>query len=426
MKTVIPLFLFVLLSFHVQAQLTNDDLYWTTTQLKKQNLYAGFQNKGYALLKGTFLYNSTAVTNDFVTQEIYRQQIPSYEEAQPSVDRLKNHNTLGLDVNASASGGFRLPSDTSLMFDVGVAYRDFSYLYFTRDLFKLAFQDYTQYVDKDAQIGESNMREYNYASVFVGMQKALSKNFLIGARASLIKGGFYQEVNIEQGAIHLSQGALFMPPTATITAPFQYYSQDRQANPFSADNGWGAGLDVFTQLHFNSAVFSLGVKDIGFINWKNMDAYIGDQTPYTYNGYDIIDLLRPGNTGGDPSPDDVAKQLGIPKQKVNKRTALPTKIQLGYLQKFSNHIALKADANYMFLPGYMPYGKLAVFFSVGNAFFITPAIVAGGFGKINSQLGIGFTAGTWSLQLNAMALEYLVMRSNYAGHGVDLFIAKSF
>jgi hypothetical protein len=217
-----------------------------------------------------------------------------------------------------------------------------------------------------------------------------------------------------------------MPPSAELSAHFQYYSQNRQTSPFSADNGWGGGLDVYTQLCLNSAVFSLGVKDLGLIYWKNMDAYIGDKT-YTYNGYNIVDLLRPGNSGGNPTPDDVAKQLGIPKQKVNKKTSLPTNIQLGYLQKFSNHIALKADANYMFLPGYKPCVKAALFFSAGKSFFIAPAVVMGGFGKINSQLGIGITfARTWSLQLNAMALEYLVMRTSYSGHGVDIFIAKSF
>ncbi|MBC7488412.1 MAG: hypothetical protein H7282_16865 [Cytophagaceae bacterium] len=105
--------------------------------------------------------------------------------------------------------------------DVGVGYRDFSYLYFTKDLFKLAFEDYEQYADNYAQVGKSNMREYNYATVFVGFQKTISKNVMLGGRLSFIKGGLYQEVNVENGSVYLSDGLLM--PYADINAHFQYY-----------------------------------------------------------------------------------------------------------------------------------------------------------------------------------------------------------
>ena len=81
----------------------------------------------------------------------------------------------------------------------------------------------------------------------------------------------------------------------------------------------------------------------------------------------------------------------------------------------------------MFLPGYKPYVKATALFSTGHSFYFAPGIVAGGYGKINSQIGLGVTLDdSWSLQLNVMALEYLMARKNYAGHGVDIFLAKSF
>jgi len=414
---------FTLLSYtNVQAQLYSDDLYWTTTWLRNDKLTSGFQNKGYVLVKGSLLYNSTAVTNDFVTQQLYQQNTPSAEDTKFSVDRLKDHNSLGADVNASVAAGFRF-ADTSWLMDVGVGYRDFSYLYFTKDLFKLAFEDYEQYVDNYAQVGESNMREYNYATVFVGFQKTISKNVMLGGRFSFIKGGFYQEVNIEKGTVYLSDG-LFMP-YADINAPFQYYAQERTQNPFASDNGWGAGVDVYGRFVFNSTMLTAEVRDLGFVNWRNMDAYIGDKT-YRYNGYNIADILQPNNIG-DTSPDEVFADMGIPKQKVNRRTSLPTKIQVGILQKLNQNIALKADVNYMFLPAYKPYVKASAILSAGNSFYFAPGVAVGGYGKINSQLGMGVTLGdSWSVQLNVMALEYLLARKTYAGHGVDLFLAKSF
>jgi hypothetical protein len=419
---ILLLFFLTIGSFQAQAQLYSDDWYWTTSQLRKEKLTPGLQNNGYVVLKGSFLYNSTAVTNDFVTQELYQQKTPNSEDTKFTVDRLKDHNALGADVNASIAGGFRL-KDTSWMVDLGMGYRDFTYLYFTKDLFKLAFEDYTQYVDKYAQVGKSNMREYNYGTVFVGLQKTISPHVMLGARVSLIKGGFYQEVNIEEGSLYLSDS--MFQEYAQISAPFQYYSQKRQMNPFASDNGWGAGVDLYSSFAFNNTLLTAEVRDLGFVNWKNMDAYIGDKS-YRYNGYNIVDLLQPNNIG-DPTPDEVAADMGIPKQRVNRRTSLPTKVQLGLLQKLNQHVALKADVNYMFLPGYKPYLKAAVFLSAGNSFYFAPALVAGGFGKVNSQVGLGVTLGdSWSVQVNVMALEYLLARKNYAGHGVDIFLAKSF
>lgn len=421
--------LLVLISFltflnytNVQAQLYSEDLYWTTTWLRSDKLSAGFQNQGYVLVKGSFLYNSTAVTNDFVQQQLYQQHTPSTADTKFSVDRLKEHNTLGADLNASIAAGFRF-ADTSWLMDVGIGYRDFSYLYFTKDLFKLAFEDYTQYVDNYAQIGESNMREYNYATVFAGLQKTISPYVILGTRVSLIKGGFYQEVNIEKGSLYLSDSTF--QPYAELSAPFQYYSQERQTNPFASDNGWGAGVDLYGRFAFNNTLLTAEVRDLGFVNWKNMDSYIGDKT-YRYEGYNIVDLLQPNNIG-ETSPDEVAADLGIPKQRVNRRTSLPTKIQVGLLQKLNQNIALKADVNYMFLPGYKPYLKAAAILSAGHSFYFSPGVAVGGFGKINSQIGLGVTLGdSWSLQLNVMALEYLLARKTYSGHGVDLFLAKSF
>lgn len=167
------------------------------------------------------------------------------------------------------------------------------------------------------------------------------------------------------------------------------------------------------------------VRDLGFVNWKNMDTYIGDKT-YRYNGYNISDILQPNNIG-DTSPDKVFVDMDIEKQHVKRRTALPTKVQLGLLQKINQNLALKADASYMFLPGYKPYLKAAAIFSAGNYFYFAPGIAVGGFGKINSQIGLVVTLGhSWSVQLNVMALEYLLARKTYSGHGVDLFLAKLF
>ncbi len=408
----------------LKAQVTSDDLYWSYRLLRKPDLYAGF-DKSEVLIKGSYLYNSTAVTNSFLNKQLYQQETPSINESEPSAERLKEHNLLGLDANASITGTARL-ADTTLLVEAGIGYRDFSYLYFTRDLFRLAFLDYSEYVEKYAQIGESNMREYNYSSVFLGLHKVLSKNFQLGGRISLIKGGFYQEVNIEKGTVYLSDGGLLQNPSGELNARFQYYSQERQTSPFSADNGWGGAADLYAQICLKSSVIALEVKDLGFIRWKNMDTYIGDRD-YTYSGYDIVDLLRPNNTGGDPTPDEVAAELGIPKQRVNRTVMLPTKVQLSYLQKFSDDLSLKADVGYLFLPGSKPSARLTALIATSKALFVAPSVVIGGFGKVNTQLGVGLTVDqTWTLQLHVMALEYVLAPDRYSGHGLDVFIAKRF
>lgn len=421
-KKLVPFFSIFLFGFqNTYAQLYSEDTYFADIWLKKEKMTDGFPNSGYVLLKATGQFNSNAVTNDFITKQLYSQETASEADAKYSVSRLKDYNTAGLDANASLSSAFSISK--TLQIDAGIGYRDFSSLYFTRDLFKLVFENYEQYADKDAKIGPSNMREYNYGSIFLGAQKAVSQHFILGARLKLIKAGSFQEVNIEEGNVHYSDN--FINPYAELSAPFQYYSQERQMNPFAADNGWGGGIDLYTHFCLDNALFTAEVRDLGFINWKNADAYVGNKT-YKYSGADFIDLFTPNNIG-DPSPDDVAKQMGIPKQQVNRRNSLPTKVQLGYLQKLSKYFALQTNANYILMPGYKPYGKVAAYIYPAPAFFIAPAVVAGGYGLINSQLGLGVTvAETWTVQLNVMALEYLLARKTYSGHGLDFMLAKSF
>jgi len=51
------------------------------------------------------------------------------------------------------------------------------------------------------------MREYNYGTIFIGAQKIISPRVILGLRLSLIKGGYYQNVNIEKGSLYLSESA---------------------------------------------------------------------------------------------------------------------------------------------------------------------------------------------------------------------------
>jgi hypothetical protein len=106
---------------------------------------------------------------------------------------------------------------------------------------------------------------------------------------------------------------------------------------------------------------------------------------------------------------------------------LPTKVQLTYLQKISDDFSLKADAGYLFLPGSKPSARLTAMIAANRVLFVAPSVVLGGFGKINTQLGMGLTVDqTMTLQLNVMALEYLLASDHYSGHGLDVFIAKRF
>ena len=165
------IFCFFGISTTAWAQNYSDDLYWSISKLSGDSLRIGFKDKGSVQLKGLYNYNSTAVTNDFFSKLVYKSTYISEEDKQGSLNRLKAHNLLGVDLSASLHGTYRSNKDTTVLFDAGMAYRDFTYAYFTKDIFKLAFEGNSQYAGQNAAVGPSTLKEWNYASLFVGIQK---------------------------------------------------------------------------------------------------------------------------------------------------------------------------------------------------------------------------------------------------------------
>jgi len=420
-----PILFFLLLFAHAAsyAQVYSDELYWTTSKLNQDSLSPVHQDRGMVQARFSYAYNSTAITNSFFSKMVYQKTYINEEDKQDVISRLKAQNKMGVDVSASLFGTLRCKKDSTLLFDVGIAYRDFTYANFTKDLFKLVFEGNAQFAGQNAQVGPSQLKEWNYTSFFVGAQKILSKEMVVGARLSLIKAGFYRETKFEAGSLYTDPDGDYVD----LSAPFVWKSQARPDNPFAVNNGWGGSVDLYAQRWFKKSVLSFEVRDLGFVQWKNMDTYTGDKT-YRYEGAYIADILAPGNSFiSSVQLDSVAKELGIEKQVQNVTSMLPTKLQLSYLYKTSEKWSLKGDLNYMFLKGYVPYLKVSAYYALFPKVFIVPIVVIGGYGKVNTQLGLSATvAKHWSVQTTIFALDYLIAPKKYAGHGFELYLTKAF
>jgi hypothetical protein len=370
-----------------------------------------------------YQFNSTAVTNAFFGQLVYRSTYISEEDKEGTLSRLKAQNKLGVDANASLFGTLRCKKDTTILFDLGLGYRDFTYANFTDDVFKLAFQGNAQYAGQNAKVGPSMLKQWNYMSFFVGAQKILSKEWLVGARLAFIKAGFYRETKMEEGNLYTEPDGAYVD----LSAPFEWHSQKRPDHPFAANNGWGGSVDLYVQRWFKKSVLSFEVRDLGFVQWKNMNTYIGDKT-YRYEGVFISDILAPGNSFiSSVQLDSIAQELGIEKQVTNKLSILPTRLQLAYLYKANTKWSFKGDLNYVLLKGYLPSLRVSAYYSLLPKIFIVPAIIAGGYGRVNTQVGLSATlAKHWSVQANVFALEYLIAPKKYSGHGLELYLTKTF
>jgi hypothetical protein len=419
----LTLFVFVVFQTSSSAQQYSEEMFWTTSKLNEDSLAPGHNYKGMVQARGNYLFNSTAVTNGFFNKLSYQKTFIQEEDKEQVIARLKSQNKLGVDINGSIFGTIRSKKDSTLQWEVGLGYRDFTYLNFTKDVFKLVFQGNSQFAGQDAKVGPSMLKQWSYGSFFVGAQKILSEKLVVGARLSLIKGGAYRETKMEDGALYTDPNGAYVD----LTAPFVWYSQKRPDNPLTQNNGWGGGVDLYAQRWFKKSLLSFEVRDLGFVTWKNIDAYVGDKT-YRYEGANISDILAPGNSFiSSVELDSIAKELGIEKKVINKTTMLPTKLQLTYLYKATTKLSLKADLNYMFLKGYMPSLRASAYYAIIPNVYIVPAVLVGGYGKINTQLGLSATvAKHWSVQANVFALEYLIAPTKYSGHGAEVYLTKTF
>jgi hypothetical protein len=421
MKYKIILSLLVLISYGAQAQMEIDKM----ERLALEKTLVDSDHKLELNLSGNYFYNSNSVTNSFIGSLLYKGAFIDDAAKDRESKRLKKYNRLGVDESISLNGKYKIGNNRSVLF--GINQRAFAGAHFSNDLFEMVFRGNAPFAGEDLNLKKTKLQIFDYQSIYIGLQKESEDGkYTLGASASFIRGGRYYGLKMKNMSMYTDPAGQYINLNGDLN--FSKTVSDSNTSPLKS-HGIGASVNLFFSLKNETGRLNMEVRDLGFIEWRDVKSYSGNSN-FQYNGILINDLLSSGSSlASDITLDSIATSAGITVETKNKMMFLPTTFHVNYVfmpnKKFTRTIGVR----YMLAPGYIPRIYLREADELGKNFILVNTISYGGFGRFDYELGFMKSFGkkeTFIAALNLFAFEYLVLPGKSSGHGLNLGLTKLF
>lgn len=148
----------------------------------------------------------------------------------------------------------------------------------------------------------------------------------------------------------------------------------------------------------NAGQFAIAADQLGVMFPKQTSSYQAD-TQITFQGYPIPPLSQLLNGGGRRWADSLGTTYALTKQTGGKNQLIPPRVQLQWHKQWASGRALTVDITYLYMPGFLPQITLKHGWKTQHLFW-QAGVMAGGWGTINSLVGIG--GNRWALDISGM------------------------
>ena len=420
MKRIILLSFLLLAVFGAEAQIAIDKV--ERLLLDKKDSLGIPSYKGYVNLSGDFYVNSNSVTNKFMKALLYQGKFIDESMKDHESKRLKKGNRLGGDASLYLNGAFKTKK---LTYVFGIGQRVFGGAHFPSDFFELALRGNAPFAGKDVNLSRTNVRYFDYQSLYVGAQKDLKDGkYTIGAALSLIRGGNYQSLQMKDATLYTEPYGQYVELNGDIK--FSRYPYDTSGS-FLKSHGKGAGVNLYFSMQHHKNRLNVEVRDLGFIQWNNIKTYSGDGT-FRYNGVLIDNLLGGGSSIVNTiTMDSIAQATGLTVETKNRTMALPTVFHVNYVMMPNKRFTRTVGMRYMLAPGYLPEVYLRSADFLGKGFVLLNTVSYGGYGRFDYEIGMMKKfKNSFVISANLFAFEYLVLPGKSSGHGLNVGLTKLF
>ncbi len=421
MKKIVVLSFLLLMDFCASAQMEINKM--ERLLLDKKDSLGVPSYKFYVNLSGEYAVNSNSVTNRFLKSLLYRGDFIDNEMKDHESARLKKSNRLGAEEGIYLHGAYSAPK---LTYVFGIGQRVVAGARFPSDFFELIFRGNASYAGREADLSRTNIRFFDYQSIYGGVQKELKDGkYTLGAALSLIRGGNYMEMKMNEGKLYTEPSGQYVDYHGDMS--FYRYPYDSSGS-FLKSHGMGAGLNLSFSMKHKKNRLNVEVRDIGVIAWKGVKHYHGENTTYRYNGVLLDDLLGDGSSiVSDITVDSVAKATGLGIDVKDRTMFLPSVIHANYVMFPNKRFTRTVGVRYMLMPGYIPqvYVRGADF--LGKGFTLVNTVSYGGFGRFDYEIGLLKKFGnSFIISTNLFAFEYFVLPGKSSGHGLSVGFTKIF
>jgi hypothetical protein len=417
MRTIFLLsFCFIAFSAHSQIETDRNDLYLLDQQDPAVEENSDLKNR---LNFGIgFHLNSNAITNDFIKGLLYQGFIDNNRKDLVT-DRLKEVNRGGYDFNAGLSYQYQAKPDLAIV--IGLNQRQQFNVKFPKDLFELVFRGNKQFVDKKANIGPLALNFFDYQSLFLGVQKNINSNFIIGGGLSFIRGGQFNTLRIDRGTLYTAADGSYLDFDMKFKLAFS------ESENFLTSNGIGLAANWNASFIQEKGRLNFEIRDLGFIRWSNLKTYEGDSI-YRYEGIEVNDVLTFSDSiFSQIKADSIAEDLGIKGIEKDFTYTIPATFHVNYVHYLSEKITMVGGVKYMLRAAYIPRVYVKGLYYFNDNFFIAPVIAYGGFGRLDFELGAAKSFNDkLIISANAFYLEYVLLPKKSSGQGFNFSVTKLF
>ena len=374
--------------------------------------------------------NSTAFTAQFLSK-FYKGGYIDKEQKDQVLDRVRNQNIIGADLNYGVYVGLKLDSlfhkkNISLFFSL----RDRAHFdgQFSKDLYKVAFYGNAAYAGQTADFNNFSLNLIRYQQLQVGL---FSSKYDSAARwgiaVSLLKGEQYLSVFAQKAELYTSADGQYID----FATDMQVAQSDTAKKGMGAFNGIGASIDIYFEAPFKTrrgdSKLRVSVADIGAIKFNSQSLYLNQDSTFHYSGFQVNSIYDlQDSTFASTSQDSLVNRVA-PFKKQSFSATLPSTLNLSYETQFNKHFILTEGIRYVFNGNYhlLMYIKGNVI--INPKFSVSGTFGYGGYGKFNYGLGVFANLGKGLIvYAGSNNLEGFIAPKRACGQGAYISLVKNF
>lgn len=396
-----------------------------TDYLRYYNPGAGVRDEnalpGFAALTGEYSLMATGITNRFFLDFLNGNYIGN-EQKDYIEGRLARSNRYAYQLSLSLTGAAALSESTRFIADLSA--RQHNSAVFSKDLFKLFFRGNKPFAGATAGLDPFRFTSFDYQSFSVGLNKSLLDSKLkMWAGVSLIRGGNFRYAETDQFSLYTEQYGAYIEVEGELKARIAPGSPGLVAR----NNGLGGSAFLGFDYKIGRSILGLSVSDLGFVQWGSMKTYALNGR-VNYAGKEIPNIFSFSDTLlTSYSADSLASELGVDIYEENFLYRLPTFIKLTYVYKHSEALMFISGVEIITGLGAIPRVFLKPVYALSDNLYIQGALMYGGFGRMNLELGAAASVGKrFFAYVNLNAAGLLVAANKTGGQGLSLGIYKCF
>jgi len=374
--------------------------------------------------------NATALTSQFVSK-FYKGGFIDKGLKDQVLNRTKNMNTIGADLNYGVYVGIKLDSifhkkNVSLFFSMrDRAHFDARY---SKDFYKVGFYGNAAYAGQVADFNDFNLNYLRYQQLQVGL---FSSKYDSAARwgiaVSLLKGEQYASIFAQKAELYTSEDGTYID----FNTNMQVAQSDTANKGIGAFNGMGASVDIYFEApfktRFGNAKLRVSIADIGAIKFNNKSLFLNQDSLFHYDGFHVNSVYDlQDSTFASTSQDSIINSVA-PFKNQSFSVTLPSVLNLSYEIQFNEHFLLVEGIRYVFNGNYNLLAYVKGNFIINPKFTISATVGYGGYGKFNYGLGAFANLGKgFIIYAGSSNLEGFITPKKASGQAAYISLVKNF